>query len=117
MLVRRFSQLVTTITLAVAFVAFAAVAGWSDAQAQGRYFNHRGRGHYVKSRHVQNRHRRREIQALRRHQRAERFRYGNSPALRRHQRQEWRELMRRRRLERSGFFGRSGRSRYYRRGF
>lgn len=87
MLFRRLSQFLTAAALAITFVAFAGVAGGSEAKAQGYYRNY-------------NRHQSRERYDLRRHQRRERFRYGNSPWLRRHQQRERWNFRRHQRFER-----------------
>jgi len=103
---RRLSRLFATAFLAVAFVAFAGISGGTVAKAQGYYYNH----------HL-NHHQQWERNALRRHQRAERYWYGNSYALHRHQQRERSALRRHQRLERIGYYGEYGRFRTYRRRF
>jgi len=114
MLVRRLSQLLTTAVLAVAFVAFTAVSGGSVAKAQGRYHDHYRDGRY-NDHNYQDRHQRREREALRRHQRAERYWYGNSRALRHHRQHERARLRGHQYSERFGYYDGDGRSRSYRR--
>ena len=89
MLDRRLSQLVTPTILALAFVAFAGVAGGSVAKAQGRYCDN-----------YQNSHQWRQREALRRHQQRERYIYDNSYAVRYHQQREREEFRRHQRVER-----------------
>jgi len=104
MLFRRVTQLLTATALAIAFVAFAGVAGGSEAKAQGIYRNY-----------YQNRHQQRERYDLRRHQQRERFLYGNSPWLRRHQQRERWGLRRHQRFERYCYSNRYGRNPFFRR--
>ena len=69
MLVRRLSRLLATAVLALAFVALTGVAGGSEANAQGRYYNN-----------YRYRQELRQREALRRYQLRQRFFYGNSRA-------------------------------------
>ncbi|HKQ74099.1 MAG TPA: hypothetical protein VJ810_10400 [Blastocatellia bacterium] len=88
MLARRLSHLVTPTILAMAFVAFAGLAGGSVAQAQGRYCdNNRNYQQF------------RDRDAFRRHQQRERFIYGNSYSTRFNQQREREEFRRRQRIE------------------
>jgi hypothetical protein len=98
MLFRKFSKFLTAAALAIAFVAFASIAGGSEAKAQGYYCND-----------YHNRHRQWEREAFRRQQERERF-----FLLR--QRQREREYWRgNERFERSRYYNRFGRYPYYRR--
>src|SRR5262249_58818970 len=85
MLFRRFSKFLTAAALAIAFVAFAGIAGGSEAKAQGYYRN------YYQNRYRQDafrrerererffylRQRQREREDCRPHDRFERYRYHN----------------------------------------
>jgi hypothetical protein len=88
MLARKLSHLVTPSILAMAFVAFAGLAGGSVAMAQGRYCdNDRNYRQF------------REREAFRRHQQRERYIYDNSYGARFHQQREREEFRRRQRVE------------------
>jgi hypothetical protein len=75
MLVRRLSRLLATAVLALSFVALTGVAGGSEAQAQGRYYNN-----------YRYRQELRQREALRRYHLRQRFLYGNSRAWGRYRR-------------------------------
>jgi len=86
MLSRRLSQLLTATALAIAFVAFAGVAGGSEAKAQGYYRNYNRsrdwdrddyRRYRQRQRFLWQRHRQRDRWEWRRHQRFDRYRYNN----------------------------------------
>jgi hypothetical protein len=85
MLVRRLSRLLATAVLALAFVALTGVAGGSEANAQGRYYDdYRNRqGYYDDYRYRQEL---RQREALRRYHLRQRFLYGNSRGWGRYQR-------------------------------
>jgi len=95
MLYRRFSKFLTAVALAIAFVAFAGIAGGSEAKAQGYYRDYN-----------QNRHRQEE---LRRERERERFFWLRN---RQREREEWR---RHHRFEHDRYYNRYGRSPYFRR--
>jgi hypothetical protein len=97
MLFRRLSQIFAAATLAIAFVAFAGVAGGSEAKAQGFYRNYN-----------QNRNRQWDRDDYRRRQQRERFFWRQ----RERQRDEWR---RHHRFERYRYNNRFGRYPFYRR--
>ena len=88
MLSRRLTQLLTATALAIAFVAFAGIAGGSEAKAQGYYRNynynrdrHWDRDDYRRNRQRERflwqRHRQRDRWEWRRHERFDRYRYNN----------------------------------------
>ena len=88
MLSRRFSQLLTATALAIAFVAFAGVAGGSEAKAQGYYRNYDYnrsrqwdrddyRRRQQRERFLWQRYRQRERWEWRRHHRFDNYRYNN----------------------------------------
>jgi len=88
MLFRRLSQFLAAAALAIAFVAFAGVAGGSEAKAQGFYRNYNQnryrqwdrddyRRRQQRERFFWLRQRERERDAWRRHNRFERYRYNN----------------------------------------
>ena len=98
MIFRRLSQLLTATALAIAFVAFAGVAGGSEAKAQGYYRNYN-----------QNRYRQWDRDAFRRQQQRERFLWQ-----RHRQRDRW-EWRRHERFDRYRYNNRFGRYPFYRR--
>ncbi|HEV2664532.1 MAG TPA: hypothetical protein VG324_06460, partial [Blastocatellia bacterium] len=98
MIFRRVSQLLTAVALAVAFVAFAGVAGGSEAKAQGFYRNY-----------YHNRNRQWERESFRRQQQRERYFW-----LRQRQRERW-EWRRHQRFDRYRYSNRYGRNPYFRR--
>jgi hypothetical protein len=86
MIFRRLSQFLAAAALAMAFVAFAGVAGGSEAKAQGFYRNYNqnrnrqwDRDDYRRrqQRFFWSRQRERQRDAWRRHNRFERYRYNN----------------------------------------
>jgi hypothetical protein len=88
MLSRKLTQLLTATALAIAFVAFAGVAGGSETKAQGynRNYDHNRDRHWDRDDYRRNRqrerflwqrHRQRDRWESRRHERFDRYRYNN----------------------------------------
>jgi len=102
MLVQKLSRLLATAVLALAFVALTGVAGGSEANAQGRYYNN-----------YRYRQELRQREAQRRYYQRQRFLYGNSRpwgSYRRFDRYRYDN-----RFDRYRYDNRFGRSPYYRR--